>query len=109
MTLVSDSCIAHVSLKLKTENVRAAHEGEIHRLSERGAVCKTLAQSMKYFERAEIESEKVKVAQEEIFKLAQIGLRTLLCMSGLPEMTPPDSKLELRLLLCRVDSIGDSP
>ena len=103
MTLVSDGCIAHVSLKLKTADVRAAHDGELYRLLEKATACKNRSESMKYFEREQIESEKVKVAQEEIMKLARIGLRTLLCMEALPGMIDENSNLELRLLLCRVE------
>ena len=104
MTLVSDGCIAHVSLKLKTADVRAAHNGESIRLLEKGVECRSRAESMKYFEREQIESEKIKIAQEEIMKLARIGLRTLLCMEALSDMIDENSKLELRLLLCRVES-----
>jgi hypothetical protein len=103
MTNISDGCIAHVSLKLKTADVRAAHDGEVYRLLEKAAASRSFAESTKYFEREQIESEKVKVAQEEIMKLASLGLRTLLCMEVLPDMIDENSKLELRLLLCRVE------
>lgn len=103
MTNVSDGCIAHVSLKLKTEDVRAAHDGKVYRLLEKATACKSHAESMKYFELERLESEKVEVAREEIMKLAHLGLKTLLCMKMLPRMMDRDSKLELRLLLCRID------
>lgn len=100
----SDGCIAHVSMKLDTAEVRAAHDGRLYEIIEKALATKRPEKFMECLEHEQIESEKVKAAQEAIFKLAQIGLKTLLCMSGLPEMYDADSELELRLLLCRVKS-----
>jgi hypothetical protein len=102
MSNTSDGCIAHVSLKLKTEDVLASHDGELYRIIEKEARAPSTAQREKLYRQEIIEHEKVKAAQEEIFKLAQNVLRTLLCMEKLPEMIDENSNLELRLLLCRV-------
>jgi hypothetical protein len=104
MTLVSDGCIAHVSLRLKTNEVRAAHDGEVYRLIRKANAARSRPEMMRHLAQEEIEHEKMKVAQEAIVELARIGLRTLLCMEALPTMIAPDSQLELRLLLCRLEA-----
>ena len=100
---VSDGCIAHVSMKLDTAEVRAAHDGRLYEIIEKALATKRREKFMECLEHEQIESEKVKAAQEAIFKLAQIGLKTLLCMSALPAVINENSELELRLLLCRAE------
>jgi hypothetical protein len=104
MTNVSDGCIAHVILKLYMPDVRAPHDGEIYRIIAKAAEAKTHAELAKYFEREILESEKVNIAQDAISEVVQIGLRILFCMEHLPAMMDENSKLELRLLLCRVQT-----
>jgi hypothetical protein len=96
MTLVSDGCICHVSLRVPPADIIESHDGDVYRLLEkvvagdRGALNASM--------RAE---ESVDAARKRVMKLVTIGMRTLLSMEKLPDLITCDDHLELRLLLCR--------
>lgn len=102
---VSDGCIAHVSMKLDTAEVRAAHDDEYYKVIEKIGSGKYKGRALdELVMRNQELHDSIDGARDKIMELVKIGMRTLLSMERLSEMYDADSKLELRLLLCRVKS-----
>lgn len=103
MTLVSDGCIAHVTLKVERQHVLDANDRHLYELLEKAVRRKDFGL---FAQEAEAEA-KVEAARDRLLELTRMGMRTLLSMD-LPDHIRADDSLELRLLLCRIEPASDA-
>ena len=97
MTLVSDGCLCHVSLRVPASDIIGSHDGHVYRLLERIA-----AGQMDCIDKQLAAEIALESARGRVSDLVRIGMRTLLSM-GTDPLVGPGDHLELRLLLCRVE------
>lgn len=101
---VSDGCLYHVCMPIKPNLILAANTNKMYKL-----LSKT-AKGGPHFEanaQAEMEeSAKVDAATKEIEELLKIALCPLLQAQKIPDLISEDTHLELRLLLCKTESVA---
>lgn len=99
MTLVTDGCIAHVSLKIDPQTFLAASDAKVYAIVEKRS--KDVA-NQKLIDQELVETKKTEVAETAIQDDLCVALHALVNMQKLPELIDPEDKLVIRLLLCKV-------
>jgi S-adenosylmethionine hydrolase len=105
MTDVSDGCLYHVCLRVDTATVLAANPEKQYKLISRTVALHGKDGFAQACEAEMQEGKRLEAAEKSIQDLVKIGIRTLLAGQKLPQMIDAEDDLEIRLLLCRRETV----